>query len=50
MPGLYLSRLLLRKRRLAGTGTNLTMGPLPPINYLRLSVTDRCNLRCVYCT
>ena len=20
------------------------------INYLRLSVTDRCNLRCVYCT
>ena len=26
------------------------MEPLPPINYLRLSVTDRCNLRCVYCT
>ncbi|MBM4274421.1 MAG: GTP 3',8-cyclase MoaA [Deltaproteobacteria bacterium] len=24
-------------------------GPLK-INYLRLSVTDRCNLRCVYCT
>ncbi len=24
---------------------------LPPrINYLRLSVTDRCNLRCFYCT
>lgn len=21
-----------------------------PINYLRISVTDRCNLRCVYCT
>lgn len=21
----------------------------PPINYLRLSVTDRCNLRCMYC-
>ncbi len=20
-----------------------------PINYLRVSVTDRCNLRCVYC-
>ena len=20
------------------------------INYLRISVTDRCNLRCVYCT
>ena len=20
-----------------------------PINYLRISVTDRCNLRCVYC-
>ena len=20
------------------------------INYLRLSITDRCNLRCVYCT
>jgi GTP 3',8-cyclase len=26
------------------------MEPLPHINYLRLSVTDRCNLRCVYCT
>ena len=26
------------------------MEPLPPINYLRLSITDRCNLRCVYCT
>ena len=21
-----------------------------PINYLRISITDRCNLRCVYCT
>lgn len=21
----------------------------PPVNYLRLSITDRCNLRCVYC-
>lgn len=21
-----------------------------PINYLRISVTDRCNLRCIYCT
>ena len=20
-----------------------------PINYLRISVTDRCNLRCLYC-
>ena len=20
------------------------------INYLRISITDRCNLRCVYCT
>ena len=20
-----------------------------PVNYLRISVTDRCNLRCVYC-
>lgn len=20
-----------------------------PINYLRISVTDRCNLRCIYC-
>jgi GTP 3',8-cyclase len=29
---------------------NPTMEPLPPINYLRMSVTDRCNLRCVYCT
>ena len=28
----------------------MTMEPLPPINYLRMSVTDRCNLRCVYCT
>jgi GTP 3',8-cyclase len=26
------------------------MEPQSPINYLRLSVTDRCNLRCVYCT
>lgn len=26
------------------------MGPLPvTIDYLRISVTDRCNLRCVYC-
>ncbi|MEW6386352.1 MAG: GTP 3',8-cyclase MoaA [Thermodesulfobacteriota bacterium] len=23
---------------------------LPKVNYLRLSVTDRCNLRCFYCT
>lgn len=22
----------------------------PPVNYLRLSITDRCNLRCVYCS
>lgn len=22
----------------------------PPVNYLRLSITDRCNLRCSYCT
>ncbi|MGB2584025.1 MAG: radical SAM protein, partial [Dehalococcoidia bacterium] len=20
-----------------------------PVNYLRISVTDRCNLRCIYC-
>jgi hypothetical protein len=28
------------------------MAASPPrrINYLRLSITDRCNLRCVYCT
>ncbi|MDI6852101.1 MAG: GTP 3',8-cyclase MoaA [Deltaproteobacteria bacterium] len=24
--------------------------PTPEINYLRMSVTDRCNLRCFYCT
>jgi len=23
--------------------------PLGPVNYLRLSITDRCNLRCFYC-
>jgi cyclic pyranopterin phosphate synthase len=22
----------------------------PKINYLRMSITDRCNLRCFYCT
>jgi cyclic pyranopterin phosphate synthase len=26
------------------------MEPLPSINYLRMSVTDRCQLRCSYCT
>jgi len=26
------------------------MEPSPPINYLRMSVTDRCQLRCSYCT
>jgi len=26
------------------------MEPFPSINYLRLSVTDRCQLRCSYCT
>ncbi|MBI4794997.1 MAG: GTP 3',8-cyclase MoaA [Deltaproteobacteria bacterium] len=26
------------------------MEPLPFINYLRLSITDRCQLRCSYCT
>lgn len=27
----------------------LTPSHTPPINYLRLSITDRCNLRCRYC-
>jgi len=26
-----------------------TAPPHPRVNYLRLSITDRCNLRCVYC-
>jgi len=26
------------------------MPPLGEVNYLRLSITDRCNLRCFYCT
>jgi len=30
------------------TGASPT--PSSPINYLRLSITDRCNLRCFYCT
>ena len=29
--------------------TKLTDSCHRPINYLRISVTDRCNLRCVYC-
>ena len=29
--------------------TGLSDSFLRPINYLRVSVTDRCNLRCVYC-
>lgn len=29
--------------------TGLSDSFLRPINYLRISVTDRCNLRCVYC-
>jgi len=34
-----------------GGGESAT-AELPPrrINYLRLSITDRCNLRCIYCT
>jgi cyclic pyranopterin phosphate synthase len=28
----------------------LTEKPLGEVNYLRLSITDRCNLRCFYCT
>ena len=39
--------------RAVGRKTNLQMTHLDafsrPINYLRISVTDRCNLRCVYC-
>ena len=31
------------------TGNSLIDNFGRPINYLRLSVTDRCNLRCVYC-
>ncbi len=27
----------------------MTPHPPPPVNYLRLSITDRCNLRCLYC-
>src|SRR4030066_10449 len=29
--------------------TGLSDSCYRPINYLRISVTDRCNLRCVYC-
>src|SRR4030067_1024649 len=29
--------------------TGLSVSFQPPINHLRISVTDRCNLRCVYC-
>jgi cyclic pyranopterin phosphate synthase len=32
-----------------GKATALTDAFLRPITYLRISVTDRCNLRCVYC-
>ena len=28
----------------------VTEKPLGQVNYLRLSITDRCNLRCFYCT
>lgn len=28
----------------------ISPAPSPPVNYLRLSLTDRCNLRCFYCT
>ena len=31
------------------TNTKLTDKFKRSINYLRISVTDRCNLRCVYC-
>ena len=31
------------------TDTKLTDKFKRSINYLRISVTDRCNLRCVYC-
>ena len=24
-------------------------GAVPTIDYLRISITDRCNLRCIYC-
>jgi cyclic pyranopterin phosphate synthase len=27
----------------------MTSSPCPEVNYLRLSITDRCNLRCFYC-
>jgi cyclic pyranopterin phosphate synthase len=27
----------------------MTSSPCPDVNYLRLSITDRCNLRCFYC-
>jgi GTP 3',8-cyclase len=31
------------------TGLSVTLSPCPDINYLRLSITDRCNLGCFYC-
>jgi len=31
------------------TGSNLQDGFQRAINYMRISVTDRCNLRCIYC-
>lgn len=30
--------------------TRASAAPPPTVNYLRLSITDRCNLRCFYCT
>jgi GTP 3',8-cyclase len=33
----------------AGNGAPVVDQFRRPINYLRISVTDRCNLRCVYC-
>jgi len=46
--------MLMDLRRYASAASMASVGPLVDsferrISYLRLSVTDRCNLRCVYC-
>ncbi|MEX2611087.1 MAG: GTP 3',8-cyclase MoaA [Gemmatimonadota bacterium] len=42
-------RRLEAERRDAATGTGMMDGFGRRIEYLRISVTDKCNLRCVYC-
>ena len=49
LPGAHGQRHSPLPRRSEGLGPGPRPAPKRHINYLRISITDRCNLRCAYC-